>query len=190
MSEPNASSGGAFSNDGVWSGALFIPSPNCDDRPAGEPVTLLVVHNISLPPGEFGGSGVVDLFLNRLEPQSHPYFAQITGLQVSSHFFIRRTGEVIQFVAANRRAWHAGQSRWRGRERCNDFSIGVELEGTDHEAFADAQYEALARLTRALRERYPIADAAGHCDISPGRKTDPGPHFDWHRYRHSIGGFV
>ncbi len=186
MSESGRSDGASFSREGVWSRAAFFPSANCDDRPPNEAVTLLVVHNISLPPGEFGGGGVVDLFLNRLDHQSHPYYAQLLGLRVSSHFFIRRTGELIQFVAASRRAWHAGQSQWRGRVRCNDFSIGVELEGTDHEAFTDAQYEELSRLTRALRERYPITDIAGHSEISPGRKTDPGPHFDWPRYRLSI----
>lgn len=190
MSESSGTDGAGFSREGVWSKAAFIPSPNCDERPPNEPVTLLVVHNISLPPGEFGGGGVVDLFLNRLDHQSHPYYAQLVGLRVSSHFLIRQTGEVIQFVAADRRAWHAGQSHWRGRDRCNDFSIGVELEGTDHQAFADAQYEELARLTRALRERYPITDIAGHSEISPGRKTDPGPYFDWPRYRRSINELV
>ncbi len=187
MFESSGYDGSKFSAEGVWSRAAFFPSPNCDERPSNEPVTLLVIHNISLPPGEFGGPGVMDLFLNRLDHQSHPYYARLLGLRVSSHFFIRRTGKLVQFVPGDRRAWHAGQSRWRGREACNDFSIGVELEGTDYEAFADAQYEELARLTLALQERYPITDIAGHSGISPGRKTDPGPHFDWTRYRRSVG---
>ncbi len=176
----------SFLPDGVFSRARLLSSPNYDDRPLNEPVVLLVIHNISLPPGEFGGGGVIDLFLNRLDHRAHPYFAQLQGLRVSSHFFIRRAGELIQFVPCDRRAWHAGLSRWRGRERCNDFSIGVELEGTDHEAFTDAQYESLGLLARELRLHYPIVESVGHCDIAPGRKTDPGPHFDWNRFRHDV----
>jgi N-acetyl-anhydromuramoyl-L-alanine amidase len=175
-----------FSSDGWLLRAVSIPSPNFDDRPFGERVSLLVIHNISLPPGRYGGSEVVDLFLNRLDHGAHAYFAQLTGLRVSAHFFIRRAGELIQFVACDRRAWHAGRSQWRGRGRCNDFSIGVELEGTDEESFTEPQYDELARLTRDLRERYDLADVAGHSDIAPGRKTDPGPHFNWVRYRQSI----
>jgi AmpD protein len=149
-------------------------------------VSLLVVHNISLPPGEFGGPGVVDLFLNRLDRSAHPYYLGLQGLEVSSHFFIRRDGELIQLVPCELRAWHAGASRWRGRERCNDFSVGIEVEGSDSVAFTDAQYAELARLTRELCARYPIEDIAGHCDIAPQRKTDPGPLFDWVRYRSLI----
>jgi N-acetyl-anhydromuramoyl-L-alanine amidase len=166
--------------------ALQISSPNQDERPEGAAVSLLVVHNISLPPGEFGGPAVVDLFLNRLDLDTHPYYQGLRGLEVSSHFFIRRNGELIQFVPCERRAWHAGASRWRGRERCNDFSVGVELEGSDYVAYTDAQYVELARLTRDLCARYPIQDIAGHSDIAPGRKTDPGPCFDWTRYRSLI----
>jgi len=142
-----------------------------------------VIHNISLPPGEFGGPGIVELFTNRLDPRAHPYYREIHDQKVSSHFLIRRDGELIQFVPSGSRAWHAGESRWRGRTRCNDFSIGIELEGTDHAPFEDAQYTVLADLTRATRSRYPVVDIAGHSDIAPGRKTDPGPYFDWGRYR-------
>lgn len=176
----------SFLPGGVLSSATYIPSPNCDDRVPGEHIVLLVLHNISLPPGEFGGDGVIDLFLNKLDHQAHPYFGPLQGLRVSSHFFIRRAGELIQFVPCDRRAWHAGQSLWRGRERCNDFSIGVELEGTDDCAFTDAQYETLGHLSRALRSHYPIIDQVGHSDIAPGRKTDPGPHFDWKRFRRAL----
>ena len=169
--------------DGLAAGVPFLASPNCDDRPAGAAVELLVIHAISLPPGEFGGSGIEELFLNRLDPAKHPYYAQVAGLKVSAHFVVRRDGAVTQFVPCGKRAWHAGESIWRGRERCNDYSIGVELEGTDDVPFEDPQYEALARLTRALRRAYPIVDIAGHSEIAPGRKTDPGPHFDWARFR-------
>jgi AmpD protein len=169
--------------DGLAAGVPFLASPNCDHRPAGAAVELLVIHAISLPPGEFGGGGIEELFLNRLDPAKHAYYAQIAGLKVSAHFVVRRDGAVTQFVPCVKRAWHAGESIWRGRDRCNDYSVGVELEGTDEVAFEDSQYEALARLTRALRRTYPIADIAGHSEIAPGRKTDPGPHFDWARFR-------
>ena len=169
--------------DGFVSGARLIPSPNFDDRPDGAGIDLLVIHNISLPPGAFGGPGVVALFSNNLNPTDHPYYQTIQDLKVSSHFFIRRDGELIQFVSCLKRAWHAGLSNWRGRERCNDFSIGVELEGTDEEPFTDPQYQTLGKLTLALKAAYPIQEVVGHSDISPGRKTDPGPHFDWARYR-------
>jgi AmpD protein len=160
--------------------ARQVPSPNCDARPPGEAITLVVVHGISLPPGVFGGDGVARLFTNTLDPEADPCYASIAKLRVSAHFFVRRNGEVVQFVSCNERAWHAGVSSWRGRERCNDFSIGVELEGTDDKAYAAAQYRRLAALLRALKRRYPsIAAAAGHSDIAPGRKTDPGPAFDW-----------
>jgi AmpD protein len=164
-----------------------VPSPNCDERPEGTAITLVVIHNISLPPGRFGGSAIAELFTNRLDAAEHPYFATVAQLRVSAHFLIGREGSLTQFVSCALRAWHAGASSWRGRESCNDFSIGIELEGRDDVAYEDAQYSMLARLTRALCRRYPIVDLAGHCDIAPGRKTDPGPAFDWERYRRSAG---
>ena len=167
--------------DGRLAPCRFVASPNHDERPAGEALTLLVVHSISLPPGEYGGDAIERLFTNRLDPSAHPYFREIDGLRVSSHFLIRRDGELVQFVPVERRAWHAGESRWRGRARCNDFSIGVELEGTDDGAFEGPQYATLAVLIRALRARLPLRDLAAHSDIAPGRKTDPGPGFDWTR---------
>lgn len=166
---------------GLSAGAEYIQSPNCDDRPAGA-IELLVVHNISLPPGEFGGDDVQHLFTNTLDIGAHPYYPSIAGLKVSSHFFVRRVGQVVQFVSCLKRAWHAGESCWQGRSRCNDFSLGVELEGSDAVPFTDAQYAALIGLTMALREAYPIRGIAGHGDIAPQRKTDPGPYFDWARY--------
>jgi AmpD protein len=168
---------------GIASGTRFVASPNFDDRPEGVAPTLLVLHNISLPPGIFGGRAILDLFGNSLDHGAHPYFAGLRALRVSAHFLIRRDGELIQFVACTRRAWHAGQSSWRGRPRCNDFSLGVELEGSDSVLYEPAQYLQLVRLTRALRARYPLPDIAGHADVSPGRKTDPGASFDWARYR-------
>lgn len=172
--------------DGWVAGARRVPSPNCDARPDAASITLLVIHNISLPPGEFGGAGIEQLFTNALDPGGHPYFAALQGVRVSAHFLIRRGGELVQFVPCALRAWHAGESQWRGRTRCNDFSIGVELEGTDDAPYAEAQYAALAALTRTLRGAYPIADIAGHSDIAPSRKTDPGPAFDWTRFRAAI----
>lgn len=186
-----------MTNNAVWreddSGLLraahYIPSPNFDDRPAGAAIELLVVHNISLPPGQFGGPGIVDLFTNRLDPNAHPYYRQIADARVSSHFLIRRDGALLQFVPCALRAWHAGQSEWHGRGRCNDFSIGVELEGTDDGPFAEIQYANLAALAILLLDRYPIRDCVGHSDIAlpPGRKTDPGPYFDWARLRSLMG---
>lgn len=170
-------------HDGCLKDARLVLSPNCDERPGGTPIELLVIHNINLPPGEFGGPGVIELFTNRLDPAMHPYYAAIADLRVSSHFLIRRDGEVIQFVPCNRRAWHAGASDWRGRSCCNDFSIGIELEGNDDTPFEGVQYEVLAELTCALQSRYSIADIVGHSDIAPGRKTDPGPYFNWAHYR-------
>ena len=167
-------------------GARYIPSPNCDTRPEDSTVELLVIHNISVPPGEFGGPGIIELFTNKLDRAVHPYYREIIDLRVSSHCLIRRDGEIIQFVSCKLRAWHAGDSNWRGRNRCNDFSLGVELEGTDELQFEDAQYERLAELTRALKATYPIAGIVGHSDIAPGRKTDPGPCFNWARYRSMI----
>lgn len=167
---------------GMCSGARWIPSPHCDERPEEARVDLLVIHNISLPPGEFGGEAITDFFLGRLHPGAHPYFAGIAAMRVSAHFLVRRDGEVIQYVPCELRAWHAGESCWQGRSRCNDFSVGIEVEGTDEVAYTDAQYDALAALTRALFARYGPLALAGHSDIAPGRKTDPGPHFDWTRY--------
>jgi N-acetyl-anhydromuramoyl-L-alanine amidase len=167
--------------------AAQLPSPNCDERPEGTVITLVVIHGISLPPGEFGGSAIAELFTNRLDPSGHPYFATVAQLRVSAHFLIGREGALTQFVPCVRRAWHAGASSWRGRENCNDFSVGIELEGSDDVPYADAQYASLGRLTRALCRRYPIVGLAGHSDIAPGRKTDPGPAFDWARYRRSVG---
>jgi AmpD protein len=170
-------------SEGIVEGARFIPSPNCDTRPAGCVTDLLVLHHISLPPGEFGGPGIVEFFTNRLDPAAHPYYAAVAGMKVSAHFLIRRDGELLQFVPCGGRAWHAGESSWKGRAQCNDFSIGVELEGTGEAPFTAAQYRQLARLTRALKARYPIRDIVGHSDVAPGRKSDPGPLFEWARYR-------
>ncbi|MGB4811883.1 MAG: 1,6-anhydro-N-acetylmuramyl-L-alanine amidase AmpD [Methylophilaceae bacterium] len=162
-----------FANAGV-----FVPSPNFDDRPQSE-VALIVIHNISLPPQQYGGNGIVELFTNQLNPAEHPYYAEIQHLRVSSHFLIRRNGHLIQFASCLQRAWHAGQSQWRGRERCNDFSVGVELEGSDVAPFEPTQYATLKRLIAGLQLAYPIADIVGHSDIAPNRKTDPGPYFNW-----------
>lgn len=167
-------------DDAGWlHGAVRILSPNFDARPAGDSVRLIVVHAISLPPDEFGGAGVEQLFTNTLDPEAHPYYATIAGLRVSAHFFIRRDGMLQQFVPCEDRAWHAGASCWRGRANCNDISVGIELEGCDTRAFEPVQYRRLAELLRVLCERYPIEDVVGHSDVSPGRKTDPGPRFDW-----------
>ena len=172
--------------DGWCAEAVHIPSPNFDARADGTAIDLLVIHNISLPPGEFGGPYIADLFTNRLDCDAHPYFDQLRSLRVSAHFLIRRDGEVIQFVSANNRAWHAGASNFCGRERCNDFSIGIELEGTDFQPFETAQYESLSALAAALRACYPLASITGHEHIAPGRKTDPGPFFDWVLFRKSL----
>lgn len=166
---------------GLLVGCEYIPSPNCDDRPSGA-ITLLVIHNISLPPDEFGGDGVQQLFTNTLDANEHPYYAIIANFKVSAHFYVRRDGRIIQFVSCLKRAWHAGESCWQGSIRCNDYSLGIELEGTDTVPFTDAQYVALRALTLAIRATYPIQGIAGHSDIAPQRKTDPGPCFDWQRY--------
>jgi len=166
---------------GLLVGGEYLPSPNCDDRPGGA-IELLVIHNISLPPGEFGGDAVLRLFTNTLDVAEHPYYASISELKVSAHFFVRRDGRVIQFVPCLKRAWHAGESCWQGKSRCNDFSVGIELEGSDAVPFSDAQYIALIQLSAALREAYPKCGITGHSDIAPKRKTDPGPRFDWARY--------
>jgi N-acetyl-anhydromuramoyl-L-alanine amidase len=162
-------------------GARRVSSPNCDARPAGTEVTLLVVHSISLPPGRYGGDAIERFFTNRLDPGAHPYFREIAEMRVSAHFLVRRDGEIVQFVPIGKRAWHAGASRWRGRTACNDFSIGVELEGTDDGEFTPAQYRSLEHLVRNLRRSLPLRDIAAHSDIAPGRKTDPGTGFAWQK---------
>ncbi|HQR49832.1 MAG TPA: 1,6-anhydro-N-acetylmuramyl-L-alanine amidase AmpD [Steroidobacteraceae bacterium] len=167
---------------GWLSGARRVPSPNCDDRPEGVAVDLIVVHGISLPPGEFGGPWIDALFTNSLPPDAHPYFEQVAGLRVSAHALVRRDGEVVQYVPFQRRAWHAGASSWQGRERCNDYSVGIELEGTDASAYEPAQYEVLARLVALLCRAYKglsTERVVGHSDVAPGRKSDPGIAFDW-----------
>ena len=158
-----------------------MSSPNYDARPADCAIELIVIHNISLPPGTFDGDAVIELFTNQLDWDAHPYYQGIRGIKVSAHFFIRRDGSLIQFVPCTQRAWHAGVSSWQGCERCNDFSIGIELEGTDDLPFTDAQYATLIPLVQQLKQTYPIRDVVGHSDIAPGRKTDPGPCFDWPR---------
>ena len=172
-----------FDEQGWLSGVKRVASPNYDARPRQTCVSLLVIHGISLPPNIYGGDAIPRFFTNRLDYSEHPYFEQIKGLKVSSHFLIRRDGQVLQFVACGRRVWHAGVSTWQGRSRCNDFSIGIELEGSDFEPYSERQYIALARLIRRLKRAYPIRDIAGHSDIAPERKTDPGPFFDWERLR-------
>lgn len=173
---------------GWCTGISHCPSDNFNERPDGE-ISLLVIHNISLPPGQFATGQVQALFQNRLDPQAHPYFAGIAGLRVSAHFLIERDGRLWQFVSCLQRAWHAGVSCFAGREGCNDFSLGIELEGTDDLPFSEAQYNQLTSLTRLLRQYYPaisLERIVGHSDIAPGRKTDPGPYFDWQRYRASL----
>ncbi len=171
-----------MATEGWVAGARRVVSPNCDNRPPGSDVTLLVLHSISLPRGEYGGDAIERLFTNRLEPAAHASFAELTGLRVSAHFLVRRDAALIQFVPLRSRAWHAGVSSWRGRKRCNDYSVGIELEGTDHSPFADAQYDRLAKLGRTLCAVLPIRDLAAHSDVAPGRKTDPGTRFDWPRF--------
>jgi len=172
---------------GGWlSDTHHCPSPNQDPRPPGCEPQLIVIHGISLPPGHFGGGWIDALFRNRLDPTAHPYFRAIHDLRVSAHLLIRRGGKRVQYVGFCRRAWHAGRSSYRGRERCNDFSIGIELEGTDHIPYTGAQYRVLARVIETLRRHYPGIDddaLVGHADVAPGRKTDPGPAFDWRRLR-------
>lgn len=163
-------------------------SPNYDARPDGAVVSLIVIHNISLPPQEFGGEWITDLFLNRLDPDAHPYFTAIYNVEVSSHFLIRRDGQLIQYVSTDDRAWHAGASCWRGQSRCNDFAIGIELEGCDDKPFTQEQYSVLTQLTQTLCQHYPyINSVAGHSEIAPQRKTDPGTCFEWARYEHQAG---
>ncbi len=172
--------------DGWWSLARQCPSPNFGPRPAGAAVTLVVVHSISLPPGAYTGDAVEQLFTNRLDHAAHPYYAGLCGLEVSAHFFVRRDGQTVQFVSCDQRAWHAGRSSWRGRENCNDWSIGIELEGQEGGRFEPAQYRQLAVLLRALAGRYPIEEAVGHEHVAPGRKADPGPGFDWFELRRAL----
>ena len=184
MTDLNTSSFAVNSTTGTLSGAQRCPSPNQDERPDGCRPELVVVHSISLPPGEFGGPHIERLFQNTLDWEAHPYFQTIRGLEVSAHLLIRRDGSTLQFVPFNRRAWHAGESTFRDRCRCNDFSIGIELEGEDSTPYAEQQYAQLAAVIAALCRAYPSLDArniAAHSDISPGRKTDPGPAFDWLR---------
>ncbi|KMZ13555.1 N-acetylmuramoyl-L-alanine amidase AmpD [Candidatus Burkholderia humilis] len=169
---------------GWLTNATRIESPNFEARPGNAAPTLIVVHNISLPPDDFTTDSIARFFTNTLDHDTHPYFDHLRGTRVSAHFVIRRSGEVQQFVSRDERAWHAGVSSFFGRERCNDFSIGIEVEGSDRLPFEDAQYDALAQLTRIIVKRYPIDALAGHSDIAPGRKTDPGPHFEWARLRH------
>jgi len=163
-----------------WSAlARSVPSPNFGPRPAGAKVSLVVLHSISLPPGEYGGDAVQRLFTNQLDADAHPYYASLRGLKVSTHFFLRRDGELLQFVSCDERAWHAGVSQWRGRENCNDFSIGIELEGLEGEGFEAVQYERLVALLRSLQARHGAFEVAGHEHVAAGRKRDPGPGFDW-----------
>lgn len=171
---------------GLLDTATQVPSPNCDARPDGSSINLLVIHAISLPAGEFGGPWIDELFCNRLDASAHPHFAEICQLTVSAHALIRRDGKIIQYVPFHQRAWHAGQSSFQGRETCNDFSIGIELEGCDNKTFEAVQYQTLTQLARILMHHYPGITPkriTGHSDIAPGRKTDPGPHFDWQRLR-------
>ncbi|MFD1712060.1 1,6-anhydro-N-acetylmuramyl-L-alanine amidase AmpD [Ottowia sp. GY511] len=175
----------------LWSGGWYrraraLPSPNFGPRPPAAAIDLVVVHSISLPPGRYGGDEVQALFTNRLDWDAHPYFQQIRGMEVSAHFYVRRTGVLWQFVSVDDRAWHAGRSSFRGRDNCNDYSVGVELEGLEGERFTARQYERLARLIQALRQRYPITDIAGHEHVAPGRKHDPGPGFDWPRLQRAL----
>jgi AmpD protein len=177
----------SLGSDGWVDQAQQIASPNCDDYPEPAATPLLVVHNISLPPYRYGGSGVAELFTNTLDPAAHPFYAEIAHLRVSCHFFIRRDGSLLQFVPVHRRAWHAGASQWQGRERCNDFALGVELEGCDVEPFAHAQYRMLTALAQLLQARCGVQAITGHEHIAPGRKTDPGPYFDWARLSAALG---
>lgn len=176
---------------GWLAGARRVASPNCDERPDGVELDLIVIHNISLPPREYGGPWIDALFTNTLDPEAHPYFADIHQLRVSSHLLIRRDGEIVQYVPFHRRAWHAGVSSYEGRERCNDFSIGIELEGSDEDPYEAVQYRILAEVIAALEKAYPNLGRermTGHSDIAPGRKTDPGPAFDWERLYVALAG--
>jgi AmpD protein len=187
---PPGSPSGAFRgawHEGWWSAARRVESPNQDARPDHALVSLAVIHSISLPPGEYGGDAIERLFTNRLDWDAHPYYEKIRGLRVSSHFLVRRDGELLQFVSCERRAWHAGRSSWRDREECNDYSVGVELEGIEGEFFEDVQYGTLVRVLCGLAERYPVTEAVGHEHVAPGRKIDPGPGFDWQALQRLLG---
>lgn len=176
--------------DGWWRHARRVRSPNFGPRPKGAQTTLAIVHSISLPPGEYGGDEVLRFFTNRLDASAHPYFEQISAQRVSAHFFVRRIGEVVQFVSCDQRAWHAGASHWRGRDNCNDWSIGIELEGLEGERFERAQYRALIRLLHALRACYPLNEVVGHEHVAPGRKADPGARFEWPRVARALRGLL
>ncbi len=184
---PPTPDAGALWDGGWYRFARRLPSPNFGPRPPGAQVDLVVVHSISLPPGVYGGDEVQRLFTNTLDWDAHPYFQAIRGMQVSAHFYVRRDGALWQFVSCEDRAWHAGQSCWRGRANCNDDSVGIELEGLEGEPFEPAQYEALASVCAAIGERYPIRHVAGHEHIAPGRKADPGAGFDWAQLRRALG---
>lgn len=192
MITPHPPAAGDFRIDpetGLAQGAVHLPSPHCDDRPDGTTIDLLVIHAISLPAGVYGGDDVAELFLGTLDCAGRAEYGELAKLRVSAHFFVRRDGQTQQFVPVHRRAWHAGVSCFAGRARCNDFSVGIELEGCDHDGFTPAQYAALVKLTRAVRAVFPAIRAeniVGHSDIAPGRKTDPGPHFDWAVYRAAL----
>lgn len=173
--------------DGWYRFAHPLPSPNFGQRPGGAGVDLLVIHSISLPPGEYGGNQVQRLFTNQLDPHEHPWFERLRGLAVSAHFYIRRNGELWQFVSCDDRAWHAGQSCFQGRENCNDFSVGIELEGIEGGDFEAPQYETLASISTAIAQQYPVKHLAGHEHVAPGRKQDPGPGFDWRQLQRALG---
>lgn len=175
---------------GLLDQARYVPSPNVDERPADTVIDAVIIHGISLPPGEFGGPWIEQLFTNRLDPAAHPFFREIDGLRVSTHLLIRRDGSLVQYASFDRRAWHAGESCLGDRQRCNDYSIGIELEGTDELPYEEAQYGALARVLRTLMDHYPAIAAeriVGHCDVAPGRKTDPGRSFDWNKLHAFLG---
>ncbi|HSW20063.1 MAG TPA: 1,6-anhydro-N-acetylmuramyl-L-alanine amidase AmpD [Ramlibacter sp.] len=187
MKKPPEPAVDALWQDGWYRFARREPSPNFGPRPPGARVDLVVLHSISLPPGQYGGDQVQQLFANRLDWDAHPYFQTIRELKVSAHFYVRRNGELWQFVSCDDRAWHAGASCYRGRENCNDDSVGVELEGLEGDPFEPPQYEALSAVVAALAQRYPIVHVAGHEHIAPGRKRDPGEGFEWPRLRRSLG---
>jgi AmpD protein len=181
-----------LSSDQAWAGGWFtqarwVPSPNFGPRPAGADITLAVIHSISLPPGQYGGPEIERLFTNQLDWSAHPYFEQIRGSEVSAHFVIRRDGEIMQFVSVHDRAWHAGKSSWQGRDNCNDYSVGIELEGLEDTPFEEAQYESLQALLVALAQRWPVHHATGHEHVAPGRKRDPGQAFEWPRLQAMMG---
>jgi N-acetyl-anhydromuramoyl-L-alanine amidase len=170
-----------WTDEGLYREANQLASPNFNHRPPNTNISLVVIHNISLPPNQFGGTGVEALFTNKLNPDEHPYYRDIAHIEVSAHFYIRRSGELIQFVHTDNRAWHAGKSEWEGISGCNDYSIGIELEGSDSQPFTEAQYQTLLHLLNDLKTRYPIRSIVGHEHVAPQRKTDPGPFFEWHR---------